>query len=115
MFKDEILQEDYFKDPKLGTYMAMQKKACMTAFLFKEFLYLFKRSILDEIFLTNYYLLILDGHGSHVTLRQKSKPISLVWTWFTLSLHASRILQLLDVLCFKTERHGAMTKKCILS
>jgi hypothetical protein len=87
IFRGEILQEDYIKDNKLGTYMTTQYKACMTAFLFKEFhatflfkklLSLFKRKILGEIFLTNYYLLILDGHESHVTSKQQSKLISLV-------------------------------------
>jgi hypothetical protein len=38
IFKGEILQEDYFKDTSIGTYMAMQEKDCMTTFLFKEFL-----------------------------------------------------------------------------
>ncbi len=38
IFRDEILQEDYIKDNKLSTYTAMQKKACMAAFLFKDFL-----------------------------------------------------------------------------
>jgi hypothetical protein len=37
IFRAEILQEDYIEDNKLGTYMAMQSKACMTTFLVKEF------------------------------------------------------------------------------
>jgi hypothetical protein len=70
IFRGEILQKDYIKDNKLGTYMTMQKKACITTFLFKEFLSILKSSIFGDIFLTNYYLLILDGHGLHVTLKQ---------------------------------------------
>jgi hypothetical protein len=41
----------------------------MTSFLFKEFLSFFKRSIPSGIFLVYWHLLILDGHGSHVTLK----------------------------------------------
>jgi hypothetical protein len=48
--------------------MAMQTQAWMTSFLFKELLSLFKRSLLIGIFQSNWHLLILDGHGSHVTL-----------------------------------------------
>jgi hypothetical protein len=40
----------------------------MTTFLFKDFMYFFKRSIPSGISITNRHLLILDGHGSHVTL-----------------------------------------------
>jgi len=48
--------------------MAMQSKAWMTTFLFKEFLFLFKRSIPNGMSITNSHLFILNGHGSHVTL-----------------------------------------------
>jgi len=41
----------------------------MTSFLFKEFLSFFKRSIPSGIFQSNQHLLILNGHGSHVTLK----------------------------------------------
>jgi hypothetical protein len=47
--------------------MAMQSKGWMTTFHFKEFLFFFKRYIPSGISLTNRHLLILDGHGSHVT------------------------------------------------
>jgi hypothetical protein len=46
----------------------MQLKTWMTTFLFKKFLSFFKRSIPSGISITNRHLLILDGHGSHVTL-----------------------------------------------
>ncbi len=46
----------------------MQNKAWITSFMFKEFLSFFKRSIPSGISQTNYHLLILNGHGSHVTL-----------------------------------------------
>jgi hypothetical protein len=37
-------------------------------FLVKEFLSFFNKSILGGMSLNNQHLLILDGHGSHVTL-----------------------------------------------
>jgi hypothetical protein len=43
-----------------------QKKLWMTFFLFKELFSFFKKSIASGISQTNQYLLILDGHGSHV-------------------------------------------------
>lgn len=46
----------------------MQTSALMTFFLFKEFMSLFKRSALNEIFQFYQHFLVLDGHGSHVTL-----------------------------------------------
>jgi hypothetical protein len=48
--------------------MAMQSKAWMTTFLYKEIFFFFKRYIPSGILITNKHLLILDGHGSHVTL-----------------------------------------------
>jgi hypothetical protein len=48
--------------------MALQTKAWMTSFLFKEFLSIFKKSIPGGIFPISHHLLIIDGHGSHVNL-----------------------------------------------
>jgi hypothetical protein len=48
--------------------MAMESKAWMTTFLFKEFLSFFKRSIPSGIPIINRRPLILDGHGPHVNL-----------------------------------------------
>jgi hypothetical protein len=64
----KALKDDYIKLCKLGTCMAMHKRAWMIAFLFKEFLSLFKRSIPSGVSLTNKHSLILNGHGSCVTL-----------------------------------------------
>jgi hypothetical protein len=49
--------------------MAIQTKAWMTSFLFKEFVSFFKRLVLGGIFPSNHHLLILNGHGSHVSLK----------------------------------------------
>ncbi len=43
------MHDDYIKQCKLGTCMAMQTKAWMMAFLFKEFLSFFTRLVLGGI------------------------------------------------------------------
>jgi hypothetical protein len=48
--------------------MTMQKRAQMITFLFKEFLCLFNKLVPGGVSLNNQHLLILDGHGNHVTL-----------------------------------------------
>jgi hypothetical protein len=69
IFKRERLKDDYIKLCKSITCMAMQNKIWMTSFMFKEFLSFFKRFLLGGISQTNHHLLILDGHGSHITLK----------------------------------------------
>jgi hypothetical protein len=68
IFRRERIHDNYIQLCKPGTCMAMQPKAWMTTFFFKEFLFFFKRFIPSGISLTNGHLFILDGHGSHVTL-----------------------------------------------
>ncbi len=68
IFRGERLRDDYIKLCKLGTCMEMLKKTWMTTFMFKEFMYYFNKSILGGLSFNNQHLLILDGHGSHVTL-----------------------------------------------
>jgi hypothetical protein len=79
----------------------MQSKPWMTTFLFKQFLYFFKRSIPSEISLTNRHLFILDGQGSHVTLEAIEQAKKIGFNMITLPSHASHALQPLDVACFK--------------
>jgi len=59
----------------------------MIAFLFKEFLSFFKRSIPSGVSLTNRHSLILNGHGSRVTLEaiEHAKDIGL--NMITLPFH----------------------------
>jgi hypothetical protein len=64
----------------------------MTTFLFKEFLFFLKRSILSGISLTNKLLLILDEHGSHVTLEAIEQVKKFGLDMITLSSHTSRAL-----------------------
>jgi hypothetical protein len=81
--------------------MAMQKKASMTSFLFKEFLSFSKRSIPGKISLTNRHLLILDGHNGHVTLEAIEQAHEFGLNMVTLPAHTFHALQPFDVSCFK--------------
>jgi hypothetical protein len=72
--------------------MAMQSKAWITIFFFKEFLSFFKRFILSGISPTNKHLFILDGHGSHVTLEAIEQVKKFGLDMIILSSHTSRAL-----------------------
>jgi hypothetical protein len=87
----------------------------MASFFFKKFMSFFKNVILGEIFQSNQHLLILDRHGSHVTLEAISQAqafgLNMV---ILLTFH---VLQPLDVSCFKPfkiafkkEQDNAMVK-----
>jgi hypothetical protein len=69
----------------------------MTTFLFKEFFSFFKKSILGGISQTNQHLLILDGHGSHVSLEAIEQAHQFRLYMVTLLSHTSRALQPLDM------------------
>jgi hypothetical protein len=73
----------------------------MTTFLFKKFLSFFKRCIPSGISITNKHLLILDGHGSHVTLEAIEQAQEFGLDMIILPLHTSHAFQPLDVACFK--------------
>jgi len=81
--------------------MVMQTKVWMTSFLFKEFFSFFNDSIPGGISQTNCHLLILDGHGSHVTLKALEQAMAFGLDMITLPSHTSHALQPLDVSCFK--------------
>jgi hypothetical protein len=119
IFRGERLRDDYINFCKLGTCMEMQKKTWMTTFMFKEFMYFFNKSILGGMSLNNRHLLILDGHGSHVTLEpiEQAKEFGLN-ILITLPSHTSHALQPLYVFCFKPfkttfekVRDASMSKK----
>jgi hypothetical protein len=65
----ERLCDDYNQNLQTIDCMAMKKNYWMTSFLFKEFIYIFKRFVLGDNFQTNHRVLILDGHCSHVILK----------------------------------------------
>jgi hypothetical protein len=70
IFKGERLKDDYIKLYKLGICMVMRKRILKINFLFKFFLPLFNKSIPSGMSFINQHLLILDGHGHHVTHSQ---------------------------------------------
>jgi hypothetical protein len=49
--------------------MAMQKKACMTTYIFKQWLVFSCKSILGGVFQINQHLLIMGEHHLHVTIQ----------------------------------------------
>jgi hypothetical protein len=53
IFRGKWIRDDYIQHCRRRTCMAMQRKAWMTSFLFKEFLSFFKRLVLDGIFQFN--------------------------------------------------------------
>jgi hypothetical protein len=68
IFKGEGIKDNYIGDCKPKACMVVEKMAWMTCFLFKEYFSFFIKFILVGISQSNHHLLILDGHGSHVTL-----------------------------------------------
>jgi hypothetical protein len=101
IFLGEKMCDDYIKQCKLRTCMDMQAKAWMMIFLFKEFLSFFKRSILGGISQTNHHLLILDGHGSHVTLEATKQALDFGLDMITLPSQTSHDVQPLNISSFK--------------
>jgi len=69
IFRGEKLKDDYIKFYDPGTCMAMQKKKWMIIFLFKKIMSFFNKLVPARMSLGNQHLLILDGHGNHVTLK----------------------------------------------
>jgi hypothetical protein len=69
IFRRERLKDNYIKLCKPSTYMVMQKKAWMICFLFKEFLSFFKQYVPNGMSMTNRHLLVLNSHGSHITVK----------------------------------------------
>ncbi len=101
IFKGEQLRDDHIQLCKPGTYMAMQKKAWMTSFLFKKILSFSKRFVPGGTSLMSRHLLILDGHNSHVTLEAIEQAHEFGLNMVTLPAHTSHALQPFDVSCFK--------------
>ncbi len=60
--------------------------------MFKEFLSFFKRFIQGGISQTNHDLLILDGHGSHITLKTIKQVQEFGLDIVTLPFHTSHAL-----------------------
>jgi hypothetical protein len=62
----------------------------------------FKRLVLSGISLTNKHLLILNGHGYHVTLEAIEQAQAFGLDMITLPSHTIHALQPLNVACFKS-------------
>jgi hypothetical protein len=92
IFRGERINDDYIMHYKLGTFMAVQTKAWMTNFLFKIFLFFFKRLVLGGISPSNCHLLVLDGHGSHVSLEAIEHAQQFGLYMITLPSHTSHAL-----------------------
>jgi len=84
--------------------MAMQSKAWMTNFVFKEFLYFFKRLVPGGLSLTNKHFFILDGYRSHVTLEAIEQAQTFGLDMITIRNHISYALKPLDVVYFKLSK-----------
>jgi hypothetical protein len=70
-------------------------------FLFKEYLSFFKQFVIGGMCTTNRHLLVLDSHGSHVTLEVVKQAHEFGLDMITLLTHTSHALQSLDISCFK--------------
>jgi hypothetical protein len=69
----------------------------MIMFIFKEFKNFFKKYLPNENFQTNRHLVILDGHGSHVTLEAIKQAHQFGLDMITLPSHTSHALQPFNV------------------
>jgi len=79
----------------------MQKREWMTIFLFKEVLSFFHKSVLSGMSFSNRHLLILYGHGNHVTLKTIEQAKDFGLDMIRLPSHTLHALQPLYVSCFK--------------
>ncbi|MCO5568934.1 hypothetical protein L7F22_022637 [Adiantum nelumboides] len=82
--------------------MAVHKKAWMTGELFQAWLEHYDKAITEIVGKEFRYLLILDGHGSHVSLEVVEKAHNSGIDIVTLPAHTSHKLQPLDVFVFKS-------------
>lgn len=101
IFKEVQIQQKYIEGVEVRACMAIQKKAWMTTYLFKQWLSFFQQSIPEGISPANCHLLVLDGHGSHVGLEAMEQAKTMGLDIITLPSHTSHALQPLNVSCFK--------------
>lgn len=102
IFKGKRFRQNYVEHYESGATMAMQPRAWMTSYLFSAWISHFIQSVADlgGISPTRRHLLILDGHGGHVTLAvaiaAKRAGLDIV----SLPSHMLHALQPLDVCVF---------------
>ncbi len=116
IFKRFVNEKNYIKLCKLGSCMVMQMKAWTIAYIFNHWLPLFFRYVLGGISQQNHHLLIMDGHGSHVTIKTLGQTTKFGLDMVTLPFHISHMLQPFNVTCFKPFKialnHGKKTFFC---
>jgi hypothetical protein len=131
IFKGKQRKDEYIRKCESGAVYAMQKKAWMSGYIFYKWLDHFFRNleVRGGISQIKRHLLILDGHGSHVTLDVILKPREHGLDLLTLPSHTSHPLQPLDISVFKpfktafrvyrdmwvTKHKGMRTKKDTLA
>jgi hypothetical protein len=99
IYRGKRVMMNYIQHCKDGATMAMQPEGWMTAILFSTWISHFIQSLQHRggISLTNRYLLIVDGHNSHVILEVVHKAMQVGLDLLTLPSHTSHHLQPLDV------------------
>ncbi|MCO5592019.1 hypothetical protein L7F22_046013 [Adiantum nelumboides] len=102
IFKGHRITCNYIQYCEPCSAMAMQKKAWMTGELFHAWLEHFDNAITLSIGKSSRHLLILDGHGSHVSMDVVAKAQDSGIYIITLPAHTSHKLQPLDVSVFKS-------------
>ena len=103
IFKGKRRHRNFILKCEPQAVMAMQPNAWMTAVLFSTWISRFISILTDRYGIShkNRHLLLLDGHGSHVTLEVVQKAKSQGLDIITLPSHTSHRLQPLDVSIFK--------------
>jgi hypothetical protein len=84
---------------------------CKTLFLFKECLSFFVSLVFKNIFQSNMHILILNGHGSHVTLKGIEQAQTFGLDMVILPSHTSHALQPLNVNYFKKKKKHLKRRK----
>ena len=111
IFKGKRFRQNYIERCESGATMAMQGRALMTSYLYSAWMtsYLFSAWIshfnksineVDGISPSQRHLLVLDGHGSHVTIAVAKLAQEAGLDIVTLPVHTSHSLQPLDVSVF---------------
>ncbi|MCO5593831.1 hypothetical protein L7F22_047849 [Adiantum nelumboides] len=113
IFKGSRITSNYIENCEQGAAMAMQRKAWMTGELFQAWLNHFKHSIAQDMGFGQRHLLILDGHGSHVSLEVVASAHDAGIDIVTLPSHTSHKLQPLDVSVFKSLKGNFRKERAI--
>lgn len=103
IFKGRRRERDYICKCEVGATMSMQDNAWMSSYLFAGWISHFINVLGKRFGISpeNRHLLVLDGHGSHVTLDVVVKAKEHGLDVLSLPSHTSHRLQPLDVSIFK--------------